>query len=127
MPHDGISCKDEESYVTTFVTLERCDNTLLVLTGSPSGGLTYNLSGLSEGGQAPEPVLTRQPRNWSRRAQMLCERTRTGLRAVGAQAFNDWFSCLPQRRLPMSSRYKDPYRGMLPDTGEIKFTHGDLH
>ena len=27
----------------------------------------------------------------------------------------------------MSSRYKDPYRGMLPDTGEIKFTHGDLH
>ena len=75
--HDGISCKDEESYVTTLVALERCDNALLVLTGSPSGGLTHNLSGLSEGGQAPEPVLTRQPKNWSRRAQMLCERTRT--------------------------------------------------
>lgn len=46
---------------------------------------------------------------------------------LSISAFNDWFSCLPQRRLPMSSRYKDPYRGMLPDTGEIKFTHGDLH
>lgn len=24
-------------------------------------------------------------------------------------------------------KYKDPYRDLLPDDGEIKFTHADLH
>ncbi|KAJ9302907.1 hypothetical protein DTO271G3_281 [Paecilomyces variotii] len=41
--------------------------------------------------------------------------------------FNDWFSTLPQARLPESMKYKDPYRDLLPDDGEIKFTHADLH
>ncbi|KAE8408875.1 phosphotransferase enzyme family protein [Aspergillus pseudonomiae] len=41
--------------------------------------------------------------------------------------FNDWLSFLPQSRFPMLNRYKDPYREFLPDTGEIKFTHADLH
>lgn len=41
--------------------------------------------------------------------------------------FNDWFSTLPQRWLPDSRKYHDPYREILPDTGVIKFTHGDLH
>ena len=41
--------------------------------------------------------------------------------------FNDWFSALPQRRLPDSLKYEDPYRRFLPDSGMIKFTHGDLH
>ncbi|KAM5477064.1 hypothetical protein MauCBS54593_000335 [Microsporum audouinii] len=43
------------------------------------------------------------------------------------QEFNDWFSALPQRWLPDSSKYQDPYREYLPDDGKIKFTHGDLH
>ncbi|KNG84887.1 phosphotransferase enzyme family protein [Aspergillus nomiae NRRL 13137] len=43
------------------------------------------------------------------------------------EEFNDWFSFLPQSRFPMLNRYKDPYREFLPDTGEIKFTHADLH
>lgn len=41
--------------------------------------------------------------------------------------FNDWFSALPQRRLPDSSKFQDPYREFLPDDGKIRFTHGDLH
>ncbi|PGH08935.1 hypothetical protein GX51_00992 [Blastomyces parvus] len=41
--------------------------------------------------------------------------------------FNDWLSALPQRHLPDSLKYKDPYREFLPDDGTIKFTHGDLH
>ncbi|RDW68722.1 aminoglycoside phosphotransferase family protein [Aspergillus mulundensis] len=41
--------------------------------------------------------------------------------------FNDWFSSLPQARLAGSQRYTDPYRHLLPDDGDIKFTHGDLH
>ncbi|KAI1978196.1 hypothetical protein LOZ53_005640 [Ophidiomyces ophidiicola] len=41
--------------------------------------------------------------------------------------FNDWFSFLPQHWLPESRRYQDPDRHFLPDTAEIKFTHGDLH
>ncbi|PYI06690.1 hypothetical protein BO78DRAFT_314803, partial [Aspergillus sclerotiicarbonarius CBS 121057] len=45
----------------------------------------------------------------------------------GIKEFNDWFSGLPQTRLPTSERYECPYREFLPDIGEIKFTHGDLH
>lgn len=41
--------------------------------------------------------------------------------------FNDWFSLLPQSWLPLSKNYKDPYRSLLPDCEDIKFTHGDLH
>ncbi|KAB8265302.1 hypothetical protein BDV32DRAFT_144595 [Aspergillus pseudonomiae] len=41
--------------------------------------------------------------------------------------FNDWFSTLPQSRLPVSLKYKDPYRYLLPHDGDIKFTHADLH
>ncbi|KAJ5341952.1 hypothetical protein N7541_011076 [Penicillium brevicompactum] len=41
--------------------------------------------------------------------------------------FNDWFSTLPQRFLPPSLKYIDPYRYILPDDGVIKFTHADLH
>lgn len=41
--------------------------------------------------------------------------------------FNDWFSALPQRRLPDSLKYIDPYREFLSDDAAIKFTHGDLH
>lgn len=41
--------------------------------------------------------------------------------------FNDWFSELPQHRLPESLKYQDPYRPFLPDSGTIKLTHGDLH
>ncbi|RAL04659.1 uncharacterized protein BO80DRAFT_205994 [Aspergillus ibericus CBS 121593] len=41
--------------------------------------------------------------------------------------FIDWFSGLPQARLPISERYEDPYRGYLPDDGVITFTHGVLH
>ena len=41
--------------------------------------------------------------------------------------FNDWLSWLPQKRLPDSLKYDDPYRPFLPDTGAIKLTHGDLH
>ncbi|GAB1193652.1 hypothetical protein APSETT444_002873 [Aspergillus pseudonomiae] len=41
--------------------------------------------------------------------------------------FNDWFSTLPQSRLPASLKYKDPYRYLLPDDGDIKFTHADLN
>ncbi|KAL2824250.1 kinase-like domain-containing protein [Aspergillus cavernicola] len=41
--------------------------------------------------------------------------------------FNDWFSSLAQSRLPASLKYKDPYRDFLPDGGDIKFTHADLH
>ncbi|CAG8175671.1 unnamed protein product [Penicillium salamii] len=41
--------------------------------------------------------------------------------------FNDWFSCLPQSRLSPSKKYNDPYRHFLPDGGDIKVTHGDLH
>lgn len=43
------------------------------------------------------------------------------------KAFNDWFSCLPQRYLSPSQKFVDPYRYILPDDGVIKFTHGDLH
>ncbi|KAE8338366.1 hypothetical protein BDV24DRAFT_88554 [Aspergillus arachidicola] len=39
--------------------------------------------------------------------------------------FNDWFALLHQLRF--SHRYEDPYRCLLPDTGEIKFTHADLN
>lgn len=41
--------------------------------------------------------------------------------------FHDWFSQLPQFRLPKSQRVLDPYRYYLPDDAMIKFTHGDLH
>ncbi|PYH37125.1 phosphotransferase family protein [Aspergillus neoniger CBS 115656] len=41
--------------------------------------------------------------------------------------FNDWFTGLPQARLAPSDRYEDPWREFLPDTGDIKFTHADLH
>ncbi|KAH8703188.1 phosphotransferase enzyme family protein [Talaromyces proteolyticus] len=43
------------------------------------------------------------------------------------RAFNDWFAGLPQSWLPISQRYDDPSRYLLPDDGEIKLTHGDLH
>ncbi|OGM48029.1 phosphotransferase enzyme family protein [Aspergillus bombycis] len=39
--------------------------------------------------------------------------------------FIDWFALLPQ--ILASYRYDDPDRCFLPDTGEIKFTHADLH
>ncbi|EPS29835.1 hypothetical protein PDE_04785 [Penicillium oxalicum 114-2] len=41
--------------------------------------------------------------------------------------FHDWFSSLPQLWLPLSKKYKDPYRDLLPDNEDIKFTHADLH
>lgn len=41
--------------------------------------------------------------------------------------FNDWFSALPQRWLPDSRKFQDPYREFLPDSGAIRLTHGDLH
>ncbi|OQD75533.1 hypothetical protein PENDEC_c007G04809 [Penicillium decumbens] len=41
------------------------------------------------------------------------------------QDFNDWFSSLPQYHFPL--KYEDPYRALLPDNGDIKFTHADLH
>ncbi|KAJ5223262.1 hypothetical protein N7468_007804 [Penicillium chermesinum] len=41
--------------------------------------------------------------------------------------FHDWFSSLPQQRLPPSKKFKDPYRDSLPDDEDIKFTHADLH
>lgn len=44
------------------------------------------------------------------------------------KAFNDWFSRLYRRNLINPDSYQqDPYRGNLPDTCKIKFTHGDLH
>ncbi|KAL2869534.1 uncharacterized protein BJX67DRAFT_370752 [Aspergillus lucknowensis] len=39
--------------------------------------------------------------------------------------FNDWFALLHQ--LLLGHRYDDPNRSLLPDTGEIKLTHADLH
>jgi hypothetical protein len=47
------------------------------------------------------------------------------LRSV--KAFNDWLFSLPQRKLPDSLRYEDPWRPYLPDTGKITLTHADLH
>ncbi|KAJ0425253.1 kinase-like domain-containing protein [Aspergillus carlsbadensis] len=41
--------------------------------------------------------------------------------------FNEWFSLLPQSRLAPSMKRKDPYRDFLPDSGDIRFTHADLH
>ncbi|KAF7174390.1 hypothetical protein CNMCM5623_007091 [Aspergillus felis] len=41
------------------------------------------------------------------------------------KAFNDWFALLHQLRF--AHRYDDPNRCLLPDTGEIKFTHADLN
>ncbi|KAB8261536.1 kinase-like domain-containing protein [Aspergillus pseudonomiae] len=41
------------------------------------------------------------------------------------KAFNDWFASLHQLRF--SHRYDDPNRCLLPDIGDIKFTHGDLN
>ncbi|GIK07577.1 hypothetical protein Aspvir_003243 [Aspergillus viridinutans] len=38
--------------------------------------------------------------------------------------FNDWFALLHQLRF--TRRYDDPNRCLLPDTGDIKFTHADL-
>ncbi|KAL2809744.1 hypothetical protein BJX63DRAFT_404421 [Aspergillus granulosus] len=43
------------------------------------------------------------------------------------EEFNDWFSSLPQSRLPASQKFKDPNRDFLPDGRDIKFTHADLH
>ena len=48
-------------------------------------------------------------------------------RLTDIKLFNDWVSWLALGRLPDSSNCKDPYRSYLPDTGHIKFTHGDLH
>ncbi|KAJ5562878.1 hypothetical protein N7535_002676 [Penicillium sp. DV-2018c] len=41
--------------------------------------------------------------------------------------FNDWFSALPQSWLPPEKKFDDPYRSWLPDSEDIKFSHGDLH
>ncbi|OBT62407.1 hypothetical protein VE03_08521 [Pseudogymnoascus sp. 23342-1-I1] len=41
--------------------------------------------------------------------------------------FNDWFSRLPWLPFPNHESFQDPWRASLPDTGEIKLTHGDLH
>ena len=41
--------------------------------------------------------------------------------------FNDYFAYLQQQRLPASERYIEPYRHLLPDTGLITLSHGDLH
>lgn len=41
------------------------------------------------------------------------------------KAFNDWFALLHQ--LPFEHRYDDPNRRLLPDDGDIKFTHCDLN
>ncbi|KAK9604420.1 hypothetical protein V6Z93_002388 [Aspergillus fumigatus] len=41
------------------------------------------------------------------------------------RAFNDWFASLHQLRL--GHKYDDPNRPLLPDSGEIKLTHGDLN
>lgn len=41
------------------------------------------------------------------------------------KAFNDWFALLHQLRF--AHRYDDPNRCLLPDTGNIKFTHADLN
>jgi len=41
--------------------------------------------------------------------------------------FNDWISWLPQKDLPDSQKYSDPYRPYLPDNDSIVLTHGDLH
>ncbi|KAH8811058.1 kinase-like domain-containing protein [Xylogone sp. PMI_703] len=43
------------------------------------------------------------------------------------KAFNDWISWLPRRFLPDDIQYEDPWRALLPDTGKITLTHGDLH
>jgi aminoglycoside phosphotransferase (APT) family kinase protein len=43
------------------------------------------------------------------------------------KAFNNWFSLLPQSRLPDSQKFQDPYRHLLPDNGVITLTHADLH
>ncbi|KAJ5135814.1 phosphotransferase enzyme family protein [Penicillium bovifimosum] len=41
--------------------------------------------------------------------------------------FHDWSSFLPLLRLPTLKNYNDPYRSLLPDSEDIKFTHADLH
>ncbi|RFU31802.1 hypothetical protein B7463_g4532, partial [Scytalidium lignicola] len=41
--------------------------------------------------------------------------------------FNDWLAWLPGRFLPDHIKYEDPWRPLLPDTGRITLTHGDLH
>lgn len=42
-------------------------------------------------------------------------------------SFHDWFSKLPQYKLPDNQKYEDPYREVLPDDSLITFTHADLH
>ncbi|PKX91128.1 uncharacterized protein P174DRAFT_463267 [Aspergillus novofumigatus IBT 16806] len=44
---------------------------------------------------------------------------------LSVRAFNDWFASLHQLRL--GHKYDDPTRSLLPDTGDIKLTHGDLN
>ncbi|GES66627.1 phosphotransferase enzyme family protein [Aspergillus terreus] len=41
------------------------------------------------------------------------------------KTFNDWFALLHQLRF--AHKYNDPNRCLLPDTVEIKLTHGDLN
>lgn len=41
--------------------------------------------------------------------------------------FHDWFSRLPWLPFPNHESFQDPWRASLPDTGETKLTHGDLH
>lgn len=44
---------------------------------------------------------------------------------LSVRDFNDWFASLHQLRL--GHKYDDPNRPLLPDSGEIKLTHGDLN
>ncbi|KAJ0120489.1 hypothetical protein J7T55_015218 [Diaporthe amygdali] len=42
--------------------------------------------------------------------------------------FNDWVQLAALPTTPLSQReYEDPYRTLLPDTGDIHFAHGDFH
>jgi Phosphotransferase enzyme family len=41
--------------------------------------------------------------------------------------FYEWLEWLPQRLLPESQRFIDPYVQLLPVDATIKFTHGDMH
>ncbi|PLB47387.1 hypothetical protein P170DRAFT_449010 [Aspergillus steynii IBT 23096] len=44
---------------------------------------------------------------------------------LSVEAFNDWFALLHQLRF--EHRYEDPNRCLLPDAGDITFTHADLN
>jgi hypothetical protein len=42
-------------------------------------------------------------------------------------AFNDWVQLVALPRIPLSERPPKPYRELLPGTGSIYFSHGDLN